>query len=72
MLIEGWKLVVFEDYDFFGQVKPGTSVYELFKINIDPYETTNLVEVNPGRVAQMLRAIDRWEENIGETQPLKR
>jgi arylsulfatase A-like enzyme len=53
-----WKLVVLHP-----KATPGTfenETVELYRLDQDPGETTNLVEANPDKAAAMLTQLKQW------------
>jgi arylsulfatase A-like enzyme len=50
---DGWKLIF----------SPEDAKVELYNRNIDPWEQTNLAEINKEKKAQLLLSLDRWMAN---------
>ncbi len=55
---QGWKLVVKRDKE------NKLLKYELYDLNVDKFETTDLSEANAERVAKMAKAVEAWEADV--------
>ncbi len=59
---DDWKLVV--------KIKEGGDrEYQLFDINVDPFEKSDLAESEPERVATMAKAVEAWEADVYSCTP---
>ncbi len=55
--VDGWKLIEIVEKD-------QEPTYELYNLNNDPFETTDLVSSEAERVAKMAKAIEAWKADV--------
>ncbi len=59
---DGWKLIAIKEAD-------GAVSYELYNLEEDSFESSDLAESQPERVAQMAKLITEWEADVYSQTP---